>query len=548
MPHFELSPKQHKALYSDADLVICGGGNGGGKSHTLRVKPIKDYLVPGARSVLFAESNPKLEQADGLVDECRKFYGSIHPGGVRAGYRQNPKKRWTFPLPVMPATIDLSYVGEPGQWDGLQAAFIGIDQGEQLREEQIWGVVGRNRTTIDVHPQSMLTVNPPAEGKEHYLTRMLTAGGWIDKDGWAIEAMDGVKRYFVRAGDDFVFGDHPEDLNSFRRLGSDGLLVPPQSMTFVQMLVSDHPIESFRREYEQKLAGLPEVERLRRWDGSWHATEEAGKYFRKEFFWPPVDYEPSYAAELVRSWDNAWSTSEAADWTPGPLVAREPDGFKYPIDMLRFRGTFHHVEWAVKAVAELDRRMFGNRVVIRLPKDAGAAGGLQSDLARWLGDRGYIVKLTADKGDKLTRSKPYQGCCERREYRLARSHTTAGIAEQLTRPFDAYQSDGTRIQVKGLDVSNVSTLAGWHDSFLADHVRFGRATIAKRSVKKDVVDAMVGAHEVFTDQQGRDPADVEPEDIEAAMQQAQREVGGSSQRGAPGLGGGRVGGPRFLKW
>lgn len=496
MAYFELSEKQHKAIFSEAGIVICGGGNGGGKSHTLRTLPLlPEYLrTDGCRTVLFAESNPKLEQADGMVDECLKLYGAIHPKGIQ-GYKKTPKKRWTWPSG---ATIDLSFVGVPGQWDGLQAAIVGIDQVEQLSAKQFESVTGRNRTMVNVRPRVIATANPPAEGKEHWLTQLLGAGGWIDKDGWAIEEMDGKIRHYVRTGDEYLFADDPEELTPHCKMGSDGKPVRPKSLTFVQMLVRDHPVAEFRRQYEETLAAMSEVEQLRRWDGNWHATEEAGKYFRKDFFPEVAEYRPSHRAELVRSWDNAWSTTESADWTPGPLVVREPDGFKTVIDLLRFRGTFRHLEWVVKKVAELDRSMYGEHVVIRLPKDAGAAGGLQSDLARWLGDRGYIVKLTADKGDKLTRSKPYQSCCERREYRLARSHTTAGIAEQLTRPFSAFQSDGTAIEVAGLDISNVSTVDGWHASFLADHVRFGRATVNKRSIKKDVVDAMVGAHEVLT--------------------------------------------------
>ncbi len=38
--HFELSPKQLKALCVDADITIFGGGNGGGKSFALRAIPL----------------------------------------------------------------------------------------------------------------------------------------------------------------------------------------------------------------------------------------------------------------------------------------------------------------------------------------------------------------------------------------------------------------------------------------------------------------------------------------------------------------------------
>lgn len=541
--HLELSEKQLKALNSPADIVICGGGNGGGKSHTIRVLPLlPEYLgANGCRTVLFAESNTKLEQADGMVDECRKLYGSLHPDGL-GGYRQTPKKRWTFPTG---ATIDLSFVGEPGQWDGLQAAIVGIDQVEQITEDQFESVAGRNRTMAAVRPRVIATANPPIEGKEHWLTRLLEAGGWIDGEGWAVPEMDGRVRWFVRTAREYMFADDPEELLPHCRKGSDGLPVRPRSITFVQMLVKDHPDAEFRRQYERTMSGYSEIEQLRRWDGNWHATEEAGKYFRKEFFWPPIEYDPGlYRSNIrkVRAWDCAWSESDGADWTPGLRMEQGADGFVVCVDLLRFRGSQAHVERAIKAVAELD----GRDVEIRLPKDAGLAGFAQSALARWLAARGYTVTLTADRGDKITRSKPYQGRCERREVRLARCHLSAGVAEMLTKPFQSFDAEGKEITIKGLDISNVSTINEWHSSFLLDHVQFGRNTIKKKKIKKDVVDAAVGGNEVLT-MESSDPADVDEEQIKAEFVRAQRELGGGAHRGpSAGFGYGRGGGSKWL--
>lgn len=535
--HFTLSPKQLRVLESRASIIFVGGGNGGGKSHLLRLAPLRpQYLgISGCRSVLFAESCPKLEQADGLVDGCRGVYPSV--GGR---YVSSPRKRWSFPTG---ATCDLSYVGDPDQWDGSQIALVGIDQVEQISGEQFWSLQSRNRTSSGAPCQLIATLNPPAEGKEHWLTRFLLRGGWIGPDGFPVPERDGQVRYFVRSGDEYVFGDTPEELAPLRRRGSDGTLVPPTSVAFHQILLKDHPLAEFRREYEQKLSALGEVEQLRRWDGNFFATEEAGKYFRKDFFRCVSDYAPSPEARLVRSWDSAWSTSESADWTPGALVSLEPSGYWTVLDLIRFRGTYRHTEMAVKRIAELD----GRRVVIRLPRDAGAAGGLQSELARWLGARGYEVVLSSDRGDKLTRSKPYQGCCERREVRLSKSHPSQQIAERLMERFRSHDSDGNVIEIEGLDPSNVSTLHEWHSSFFADHLRFGRATVGKRSVKKDVVDAMVGAHEVLTSRAGTDPADADDQTVRAALIQAQRDLGSMPRRGGSvGFGGGRARGGGWL--
>lgn len=533
---FTLSLKQHRALFTDADITIFGGGNFGGKSFALRALPLlPQYLgAPGCGVVLFAESNTKLTQTNGMVDACRKMYEPL--GGA---YVSSPRKRWTFPNG---STIDLSFIGEPGRWDGMEAGIICIDQVEQIDWLQFDSVTGRNRSPVSVRCRVFCTANPSDEGPSHWLTKLLSRGGWLGEDGLAVPEMDGVVRYYAIVGDEFVFADSQQELARQGVLvrDRDGKDIPPKSLTFVQALVDDHPDKAAAAEYKRSLAAKGESERERRLFGNWYATEEAGKYFRREMFFPAILYTPTHEARLVRSWDNAWSTSESADWTPGVLVALEPSGFWTVLDLIRFRGTYRHVERAVKLVAELD----GRGVLIRLPKDAGAAGGLQSELARWLGSRGYEVQLTADRGDKLTRSKPYQACCERREVRLARSHPSREVAQLLTEAFAAHQSDGARIEVPGLDVSGVSTLHGWHESFVADHVRFGRATVNKRSVKKDVVDAMVGAYEVLTSTAGTDPADVDEETLRREVQRAQREMGGGYRVG--GFGGGGSRGSRWL--
>jgi len=495
-----LSPKQRAAIECKADITIFGGGNGPGKTFTLQMLCLqREYLgTAGCQSVIFAESNPKLEMTGGLVDKCKKYYGQAHPQG-EDGYRQTPRKRWTFPCPGGgESTIDLSFVGEPGKWDAMEAAVINIDQIEQVEERQAFSVFGRNRSTTGVRCRIFATANPPEEGKEHWLTRMLVAGGWIGDDGFPVQTMAGVVRYYTRHPDtdEFIFADTQEELEAtgLLPLDADGVTpIPPTSVSFFPALIDDHPDPVFRREYKRKLAGLTLFERRRRLEGNWFVTETAGKYFNAAMF-PQVEYKPSRGARGVRSWDNAWSTSDKADWTPGVLEYFESDGGIYIADMLRFRGTFSHVERAVEMCAKLD----GRGVTIRLPKDAGAAGGLQSALAQRLGAQGFTVLLTADRGNKLDRSKPYQACAERGQIRLARNlHPSWQIAQALLDPFEQHDKDGRMVRIAGLDRSAVSTLNGWQQGFIDEHVRFGRDTVHKKNIKKDAVDAAVGGYEAM---------------------------------------------------
>ena len=314
-------------------------------------------------------------------------------------------KRWRFQVAGGESSISLSYVGDPGRWDGLEVCFLGIDQVEQISLEQFEAVTGRVRSTCGAPRRTICSANPP--GPDHWLTRLLLQGGWIAPDGYPQAEMDGVVRYFARCGDEFVFADSIMELEPFLERDRAGEVIPPKSLTFIGALVDDNPYGD--PTYKAELAGKSEVEKLRRLKGNWLVTEEAGKFFRAEFF-PFTDHMASPNAQRVRSWDNAWSDKEGADWSVGVREAKENDGRFVIEDVLRFRGTAAQVERAIELTAQID----GKGVEIRIPHDAGQGGLEQQAWARRLGGKGYTVKMTRDRGDKLERSKPYQAHCERR--------------------------------------------------------------------------------------------------------------------------------------
>ena len=150
------------------------------------------------------------------------------------------------------------------------------------------------------------------------------------------------------------------------------------------------PLESFRKAYTQELASLPIAEQERRLRGNWFVSEDAGKYFQTAMF-PIVEFVRDVRwrpRRLVRSWDNAWSTSEKADRTPGVLLSLWDDKNFTVLDMVEIRGTYAHVERCIELTAQADRAWTRANglpdVEIRLPRDAGAAGGLQSGIAKRL--------------------------------------------------------------------------------------------------------------------------------------------------------------------
>lgn len=484
-----LTKKQATALSSTADIVFMGGGNGGGKTQALMYSPIPYLGVPGFDAVLFHESVEKIKMAGGIRDRSVKLYTPLYRPGELPQYNKTDRK-WTFSIAGFEqmSSVTMSFVGEPGRWDGLEACLIAVDQAEQVSQEQFFSLVGRCRSTCGAPERVFATVNPPDEGIEHWLTAMLVAGGWIGVDGFPVDHMDGVVRYFTRDGDEFIFANTAEELEQRGLLQTDkqGKPIPPKSVTFIQALVDDNEFGSPK--YKQTLATLPEDERMRRLHGNWLVVTTAGRYFRSEYF-PIVDRMGGPKARRVRVWDNAWSGSEKADWTVGVRMAIDVDGLIYIEDVLRFRGTAAMIERALVMVAELD----GPDVVIRLPHDAGAAGSLQAEWANQLGARGYTVKLTRDVGDKVTRSKPYQACCERRQVFLSKSHISFHVARDLGQPWCL--ADGSFI-----NGAEVSSLHDWHRQFVNEHVSFGKKSPSGRLLgKKDQVDAAVAGYLFLTD-------------------------------------------------
>lgn len=555
MSKLQLTRNQAKALACGADITIFGGGNGGGKTTGLMLGPLPHVHNGAFRAVLFMESLEKIKQLGGILDESRKFYP---PAG---GTVNKSNLVYTFPSGAM---IKLSFVGEPGQWDGAQFAFGAIDQVEQVSSSQFFAVVSRNRSTSGVRSRMFGSCNPPPDGEEHWLTKLLDAGGYLDDEGYPVPEMDGVVRYFIRdgKGDGFLFADTADELLPRCEKDENGAAIPPYSFAFVAALVGDNPYGD--PDYKRKLAILPEAERLRRLRGKWKGLNAIGIHFKEENF-PLVDYRPSRVARGVRAWDNAWASSKAdvsaddgPDWTVAPCMWADGDELLID-DSIRFRGGPAHLERAIHLVAELD----GPDVEIRLPKDPGAAAALQGKWADRLGARGYTVVLTADQGDKLTRAQPYMACVERRQIRLCKTHRSKEVAEQLLEDFTVIdvcrgcracrrgdmppRCDGRGVEtlvVRGLKESDVGSLQAWVPAFIREHVRFGRrGKTGKLLGKKDQVDAAVAAYLRLTDPQRQpmDDFDANTQELVELRQVVQGITGGAphgSGRGAIGLGGG----------
>jgi predicted phage terminase large subunit-like protein len=106
----------------------------------------------------------------------------------------------------------------------------------------------------------------------------------------------------------------------------------------------------------------------------------------------------------VRAWDLA-ATGESGrnnpDWTVGIKLSRDSNGRYLIHDVVRSRGTPHHVEELIVTTAQKD----GGKVTVAIPEDPGQAGKSQmSYLTRQLA--GFHVVSSRETGSKATRAMP----------------------------------------------------------------------------------------------------------------------------------------------
>ena len=82
----ELKPqpgKQTDFFKSQADILIYGGGAGGGKTWSLIVEPLRNIHIKGFNAVIFRRTYAQIRQAGGLwslVEEIYPYFGGTPSG------------------------------------------------------------------------------------------------------------------------------------------------------------------------------------------------------------------------------------------------------------------------------------------------------------------------------------------------------------------------------------------------------------------------------------------------------------------------------------
>jgi predicted phage terminase large subunit-like protein len=446
-PTDELRPQpgpQEKFLQSAADIAIFGGAAGSGKSFALLLEQLYDVGNAQFRSVIFRRTQPMLRQPGGLADTSEQVFPLLN-----AKLNQSSLE-WQFPSGAVLKLAGMELESDRYHWQGAQIALISFDELQEFSENQFWFLVSRNRSMSGVHCRIRATCNPDSDS---WLRNFIS--WWIDDaTGLPIKERSGVLRWFIRSGDDLIWGNSRAEL--VEKFGAD---FEPKSATFIPANVRDNKILLEKDPaYLSNLKALPLVERERLLFGNWNVKWQAGNFFRRIWFGQPLDAMPADIVSRCRFWDRAASeqkTGTDPDATVGLLLAKTRQGLYIIEDVVRIFATPFQVEIEMGHCALRD----GKSTVIGFMQDPGSAGKYESGAASRALD-GYVIKIMPAGGaaSKEVRARPISSQCESGNVKLLR--------------------------------------ANWNEAFLKESESFPSGR------HDDQVDALSGAHATLTDNSG----------------------------------------------
>lgn len=448
----EPQPKQVEFLESEADIVLCGGGAGGGKSQAILLDNVQPRFIntPGYQSVIFRRTFPELKAPGGLWSESLRLYPLF--GGIP----HKTEFRWYFPSGATVTFAAMQHESDMYRWQGAQLTRVSFDEATLFEASQVEYLQSRMRSPTGIKPQMRWSCNPDAGS---WLRDWVE--WWVGEDGYPIPERSGVLRWFVKRGEKRHWADTRKELIE-KFPGS-----RPKSFTFIPSTIHDNPaLLEINPDYLTELESLHpvDVERLLR--GNWDIQFGGGSIYNREWF--TYSERPFHKYhDIIRFWDFATTAAERnadAFYTVGVLMARL--GSEYMIlDVVAQQLDPSPANALFVAIAIQD----GIRVRQAWELEGGSAGQrlanfLQRELEKE-GLQGYAVR---PKGDKLARAIPVAT-------EAKNGHVSVMVADWNDRILNALHNfDGTPTPLNA-DVSDA--LAGAYEEIrYRDIPAFGSST------------------------------------------------------------------------
>ena len=412
---------QFKFINSRADIVIYGGGAGGGKSYALLMEPLKHKDNPRFDGCIFRRTTVDIKKQGSLWPTSADLYPLF---GARGSAQS---LMWRFPSNATIAMGGIEHDKDRFDYQSAQFCYLGFDEVTHFSEQVFWYMMSRNRSMCGVRPYIRAACNPDPDSWVKTFIQW-----WIDSKptlrngqpnphfGFPLPGRDGVVRWFVRRGDRFEWAFSKEELEA--KYGkwnpATGQGVLPKSATFIKATVFDNPALMQKDPgYLANLQNLPPYERAQLLDGNWEVRPVAGDLFPRSKI-IIVDAPPRPFSKRARGWDRAASTKKPGtdpDATANVLISQGPDGLWYVEWAEEMWEAPFEVNKSMKAYATAD----GYDTLITYNQDPGSAGVYEAqDTAKELA--GYMVQFEVATGDKITRAKPFSNQWRAGNVRLVR--------------------------------------------------------------------------------------------------------------------------------
>lgn len=392
---------QTKAFASSADITVYGGAAGGGKTHLALLRfAVHAAENPGYFGIIFRREMPMITVGGGLWEESMKLFPLF-------GARPNISMReWRFPNRSLIQFRSLQHESDMLNYQGAQLAEYCFEEGTHFPESMFFYLFSRLRSKCwknGTTSRALITLNPDPDS---WLRKLVD--WYIGKNGLPIEERAGVKRYFVRDGDELVWGSSKAEVCDLAPHITADPHNQPKSLRFIPARLRDNPRGD--PTYESRLNALNRVDRERLLGGNWNIRAAAGTLFKRAWF-PIIDRVPADLIAAARGWDLAATEPSPAnrnpDWTRGTKMSRHQSGLYLVQNLVSLRGRPHAVDKLVKDTTVSD----GRPVRQALWQDPGAAG--KSDAQRYVRElAGYDVRVKIASSDKLTYAKPVSAQAE----------------------------------------------------------------------------------------------------------------------------------------
>lgn len=186
---------------SPADIVIGGGAAGVGKTFSLLLECVRHKDVKGFGTVCFRRTTPQIRNEGGLWDTSMQLFPLVqaHP--------RESSLEWDFGKSKL-KFAHLEYEKNIFDWQGSQIPLIEFDELTHFTKKMFFYLLTRNRSVCGVDPYVRATCNPDPDS---WVADLLE--WWIDQEtGYPIPERDGVLRYLVVDGENYIWGDSKEDV------------------------------------------------------------------------------------------------------------------------------------------------------------------------------------------------------------------------------------------------------------------------------------------------------------------------------------------------